>query len=92
MRRDDRHSWIDLLYCYSAAFFGLLFATVGGYFALHGLAESAVPELWVEADWLTRDEARHDGLREALEGGAAVAAGAPVLWWHLAEARRRPGP
>lgn len=90
-----RPSWIGLLYFYVAALIGLGFVLVGTTMALTGAAKAVVPSVYYDGPCEycdSKEHVRKDGLENALSGGITNVIGAPVLIWHLRQARRRDTP
>lgn len=89
---ERRFSWIGYLYFYVAALIGLGFVLVGTTMALTGAAKAALPSVYYDGpcDYCdSEEEVRRNGLEDALSGGITNVIGAPVLIWHLRQARRR---
>ncbi len=93
-----RHSWVAPVYYYLAALIGLLVVVVGALMAVNALMDAIffeeAPGTAVEGfqgfeDVGGFDEDRGDKLEGVVRGLMTAAVGAPVVWWHLRQARRR---
>jgi hypothetical protein len=92
MASTHRGSWIGSLYFYAAALIGLVFVLVGLTSGLQGAARASLPGVYYDGkcDYCdTKAQVRDHGIADVVSGFVFTGIGAPVLLWHLRQARRR---